>query len=280
MTGTSGLGRETINQLAQHGTPRIFFTGRNAKAADETIQAAKALNAKADVTFVDCDFSDLKSVAAAANRIKGAISGLDLLFCNAGIMAVPAALSKDGYEVQFAVNHIAHALLVNKLLPALQRTSQQGGDARVIISSSLGFKLAGGIAFDTLNTTQEAYIMGGLSRYSQSKLANILYSAELSRRHPDITFVSIHPGVIKTGIVTGLSTFYRYFTEILTIWQQVSVEEGVKNQLWAASTEKAAIENGAFYEPVGKPGVQTAASKDTKLAEDLYEWTEKAIAEY
>ena len=233
-----------------------------------------------DITFIECDFSDLNSVKAAGDRINSAISGLDILFCNAGIAAVPAALSKDGYEIQFAVNHIGHALLANKLLPALQRTSSQGGDARVIMTASLGFMFANDIAFDTLQTKQEAYIMGAFRRYGQSKLANILYSAELARRHPDITFVSVHPGVISTGIMTGLSTFNRYFTEATTLFQQVSVQEGAKNQLWAASTDKAAIENGAFYEPVGQPGRQSAATKNTKLAEQLYEWTEKAIAGY
>lgn len=195
-------------------------------------------------------------------------------------MAAPADLSKDGWEIQFATNHLGHAMLVKKLLPTLQRTARSGADVRVIFSTSLGFKFASTIDFDTLNTKQESVIFGGFRRYGQSKLANILYAAELARRYPEITSVSVHPGVIRTGIITGLSTFNRYFTELTTWGSQTTVHEGAKNQLWASSVAKSNIVNGEYYEPIGKPGGHTQASKDDALAAKLYDWTEDVITKY
>jgi NAD(P)-dependent dehydrogenase (short-subunit alcohol dehydrogenase family) len=270
-----------VCQLAAHGTPRIFFTGRNAKTADDTIQRAKTVGSgAARLTFIPCDLTDLKSTAEAGDRIARETSRLDWVFCNAGIMAAPSGLSKDGWEIQFATNHLGHAMLVKKVLPILEQTAQGGADVRVVFNTSLGFKFASTIAFDTLNTKQESAILGGFKRYGQSKLANILYPAELARRYPNITFVSVHPGVIKTGIITGLSTFNRYFTELTTYGSQVTVQEGAKNQLWASSIAKSDLVNGEFYEPVGKPGGHTQASKNEALRGQLYDWTEGVIAKY
>lgn len=224
--------------------------------------------------------TDLASTSEAGARIALEADKLDWIFCNAGIMATPAGLTKDGWEVQFGVNHLGHAMLIKKLLPTLERTATEGSDVRVIFNTSLGFKFASTIAFDTLNTTQESMILGAFKRYGQSKLANILYPAELSRRHPSITFASIHPGVIKTGLVNGLSGFNYYFTEATTFASQVTIEEGAKNQLWAASVDKSKIVSGEYYEPVGKPGGHTAASKDEKLSGELYAWTEKAMSRF
>ncbi|KAF2764137.1 NAD(P)-binding protein [Teratosphaeria nubilosa] len=249
--GTAGLGQEVICQLAAHGTPRILFTGRNARSAEETIERAKSVGG-AQISFVACDMTELKSSAEAGERIARDTDRLDWVFCNAGIMAAPPALSKDGWEIQFAVNHLGHAMLLRKLMPTLERTAKTGADVRVVFTTSLGFKFARTIAFDTLSTKQEALILGAFRRYGQSKLANILYPAELAQRYPEITFLSIHPGVIKTGIITGLSGFNRYFTELTTYGSQVTVEEGVRNQLWAASAEKSKIANGEYYEPVDK----------------------------
>jgi len=161
-------------------------------------------------------------------------------------------------------------MLFKKILPIHEHTAQGGADVRVVFNTSLGFKFASTIAFDTLNTKQESAILGGFKRYGQSKLANTLYPAELAQRYPDITFVSVHPGVIKTGIISGLSTFNRFFTELTTYGNQVTVQEGAKNQLWASSTAKSDVVNGEFYEPIGKPGAHTQASKNGALRDRLY----------
>ncbi|PSK33982.1 hypothetical protein B9Z65_8308 [Elsinoe australis] len=279
--GTAGLGRETVTSLVKAGSPHIFFTGRNAKSAQETTEAVKAIDRGAKVTFVECDLTDLKAVKAAAEEITSQTNRLDIVFCNAGIMATPAALSKDGFEIQFATNHLGHAMLVQQLLPLLQKTATQPkSDVRIIHNTSLGYQLASKINYDTIRTTQESYVLGAFKRYGQSKLANVLYPAEFARRYPNITSVAIHPGVIMTGLVTNLSSFNYYFTQASTYKEQVTVDEGVKNQLWAATAPKDQIKNGAFYEPVGKLGRTTPAALNQEMAKELYDWTEKTLAQY
>jgi NAD(P)-dependent dehydrogenase (short-subunit alcohol dehydrogenase family) len=124
-------------------------------------------------------------------------------------MAIPTGLTKDGYEIQFGTNHLGHALLIKLLLPTLQRTADEtkgGADPRIVLLASKGMTLhpTGGIVFDELRTTQENLAFAHWRLYGQSKLANILYAAELARRLPQITSVSVHPGVMMTGLVTGL----------------------------------------------------------------------------
>jgi len=104
-------------------------------------------------------------------------------------VAKPPALSEDGYEIQFAVNHLAHALIIKTLLPALLKSaSKPNSDVRIVNLTSAAWRGApsGGIRFASLNTTQPGFI-GHWFRYSQSKLANIVYASELARRYPEIT---------------------------------------------------------------------------------------------
>jgi NAD(P)-dependent dehydrogenase (short-subunit alcohol dehydrogenase family) len=189
--------------------------------------------------------TDLARTSEAGARIARETNKLDWVFCNAGIMAAPTGLTKDGWEVQFCVNHCGHAMLIKKPLPTLKQIAKVGGGVHVVFDTSLGFKFASTIAFNTLNMTQETVILGAFRSHGQSKLANILYPAELAWWYPSITFVSSHPGVIKTGLVNGLSGFNRYFTEATTFASQVTIEEGAKNQLWVASVDKSEIVSGS-----------------------------------
>lgn len=279
--GTAGLGAHYVRTLAATGSPHIFFTGRNTDAANELMSESQTLHPSARLTFIQCDMTSLPSMSEAASSILSQTTRLDLLFCNAGIMAIPAALTQEGYEIQFGVNHLAHALLLKKLLPVLQRTAAEpGSDVRVITTTSLGYRFATTISFDTLKTTQESAIFGAFRRYGQSKLANILFTQALAKKYPDIKFVATHPGVINTGLISGLSGFNRYFTQTTTWHQQVSVEEGAKNGLWAAFRDGKEVASGEFYEPVGKPGVQSTATKNGELEERLWKWTEEALEKY
>ncbi|PKX98384.1 oxidoreductase, short-chain dehydrogenase/reductase family [Aspergillus novofumigatus IBT 16806] len=184
-------------------------------------------------------------------------------------MAQPPSLTKDGYEVQFGTNHLGHALLIRKCLPLLQRTAEQQeqSDARIILLTSLGFRghPSGGIVFSDLKTVQHfhAFGLGPWIRYGQSKLANILYARELARRYPAITCVSIHPGVVSTGLVENQTWGNRAFIYVTTI-----------GKLWAATVRKEELVNGGFYEPVGVLGKLYRAAGDDALAGRLWEWTE------
>lgn len=282
--GTAGLGTETILQLAQHNPAEIYFTGRNQKAADDVINRIKSSGTTAKITFVALDLLSMSSIKAAQSSFPA--SRLDVLICNGGIMAQPPGLSKDGYEIQFATNHLSHALLIKLLMPTLLRTADlPSSNVRIVILTSLGFRghPKGGIVFKDLKTTQDFGAFGSWYRYGQSKLASILYASELARRYGEkLTAVSVHPGVINTGLVGGLSFGNKAFVHVASMGKMIKPHEGAYNTLWAATREKGAIQNGGFYEPVGQysPKRLDSAAKDPALAKELWDFTEQELSTY
>lgn len=227
------------------------------------------------------DLSSLSSIAAGVKKFNH--DRLDIFMGNAGVMAVPAGLSKDGYEIQFATNHLGNAAVLHHLLPIMLKTADiPGSDVRIVLNTSTGWRghPRQGIVFDKLNTTQEDLALGTWARYGQSKVANILYAAELARRHPKITSVSIHPGIINTGLISNLSFWNRWFVYVTSTGQRITLEQGIMNQTWAAAGAKREdLVNGALYMPVGIESNSTldATAGDAKLAKELWEWTEKAL---
>jgi len=152
-SGTSGIGRESILQLAKHNPKHIYFTGRNTQAADAVITEAKS--SSPNVTFIPCDQTSLYSVSEAAKSfLQKSGNELDVLICNASIMAIPPGVSKDRYEIQFAINHLAHSLLIKLCISALQKTATEKGDARIVSVTSLAFRetAAAGIVFKDLKS--------------------------------------------------------------------------------------------------------------------------------
>jgi NAD(P)-dependent dehydrogenase (short-subunit alcohol dehydrogenase family) len=133
------------------------------KAGEALIADIKKNNASASLTFVEMDLCSLASVKAAAQKF--AHDRLDVLLCNAGIMAVPPALSKDGYEIQFATNHLGHAMLIRKLLPIMLKTATlPGSDVRIVCLTSNGWMShpKGGVKFSELKTVQEGFYGAGI----------------------------------------------------------------------------------------------------------------------
>ncbi|KAJ2899210.1 NAD(P)-binding protein [Zalerion maritima] len=287
--GNSGLGKQCVLEYARHGGPsQIWLAARSlsraGEAADEIKSQLAAPSRQADIRLLEMDLSSLASVRAAARVFLAEAARLDILMLNAGIMAVPPGLSKDGYEIQFATNHVGHALLAKLLLPALEKTasaSQPGVDARarVVCLSSYGHVSAPkpeGIRFGSLRT--EADDLGPYGRYGQSKLANVLWTRQMARLYPQFTFASIHPGVVRTNLMnnaTGSSCAVRVLGKVATKLV-TPVDQGARNQLWA-SVATEGIESGEYYEPVGIGGMATELGRDMDLAEKLWDWTEKEL---
>lgn len=190
--------------------------------------------------------------------------------------------------VQFGTNHLGHALLVKLLLPTLLHTAEISKDRpRLVFTTSSGFAFhpLSGINFDTLKTTQRLSwpvlsFFGPWIRYGQSKLANILYAAELARRYPQLHSTAVHPGVIFTGLVDTLSMLNYLFVYITSLPIRITIDQGVKSQLWAAVHDEKEVVNGGFYVPVGVPGRHDAKSRSPELARKLWEWTENELVDY
>jgi NAD(P)-dependent dehydrogenase (short-subunit alcohol dehydrogenase family) len=191
----------------------IYFTGRNVSAANALLAELKLSHPDLGVTFIAMELSSLQSVKdAITNNFKH--DRLDILMNNAGIIVKPPILSVDGYECQFATNHLGHAMLTRHLLPYLLKAAgEPESDVRVVSNTSDGYEIhrmiKGGISFTDLDSgsTMNKWILGPWQRYGQSKVANILFASELARRYPQIVSVSIHPGVVKTPMVTEMRCF-------------------------------------------------------------------------
>jgi NAD(P)-dependent dehydrogenase (short-subunit alcohol dehydrogenase family) len=288
--GTAGLGAESVATLARHNPGQIFFTGRNQKTADALIDRVKKISPNVKVTFLKSDISSFASIKEMVAAFNSQSDRLDILMLNAGVMALDASVSADGYEIQFATNHLGHALLVKLLLPTLQATKRLPDvkDVRIVNLTSQAYQLAPsqGIDFATLKSPQPN--LGGLmtlggkwARYGQSKLAQLLYSQELARHYPDVTSVSVHPGYIKTGLFDAVSFTTALPVLLVGMGRWVPVEQGFWTQCWAATTAKENLVNGEYYEPVGVMGKRTsklAKDEGGVLGKKLWEWTDKALS--
>lgn len=286
--GTTGLGAGFISLIASHNPAHIFFSGRNQARADELISKVQKVSPTTRLTFVPCDLSSFASIQDAAKQFLEKSDRLDVLMCNAGVMALEPGLSKDGYEIQFATNHLGHALLIKLLLPTLLHTaSQSESDVRIINLSSTAHTTTpkAGIELDRLKTDQAScgpfYTPSKFMRYGQSKLANLLYAQELAREYPDITSVSVHPGFIKTELHQHENFMDRQMVNIVSGGKWIDVKEGHYNQTWAATTKKENLVNGAYYEPMCQqvtPGTKQA--RDKVLTRKLWDWTQKELEGY
>lgn len=173
--GNTGLGKATALALAQKGA-RVILACRSLERGDKAASEirSKVKNAKIRVYFLD--LSSLKSVRKFAQDFSRTESELHILVNNAGIYGCPHWKTEDGYEMQFAVNHLGHFLLTNLLLDTLARSIP----SRIIIVGSSLHKGAQ-IAFDDLNGDKEYHPR---KAYGQSKLANLLFAHELNKRLP------------------------------------------------------------------------------------------------
>ncbi len=282
LTGNNGLGKAAALELSKHNPAHIFLGSRIAQKGNAAVAEIQSLVPSAKLTLVEIDLASFSSVKAAANKFLAASGRLDILMNNAGIMSVPASTTVDGYEIQFGTNHMGHALLTKLLLPTLLKTSQElKADVRIITLSSAFHTLApsGGILFDTLH---DATSTGAeMTRYGQSKLANILYSMELARRYPAITAVAVHPGYVNTGLSTTMNDNHFVARVVTAVWSKfsgVDAEKGARNQLWAATAN--GVESGVYYEPVAKKKGGSVYTRDVQLARKLWDWTETELRDW
>ena len=287
MAGNVGLGKTSVEQLCQHDPARIYLAARSKAKFDLAIAEIQATlpegKTTSNIEYLEIDLSSLSSVGLAAQKVLAENQRLDILMNNAGVLAAPA-LTSDGYELQFGTNHIGHMYFTLLLLPLLVKTSSHGqNDVRIVNLSSFAHKTApsAGILLEDggakLKTTMKEYAL--FTRYGQSKLANILFTTQLAKRYPNILSVAIHPGAVSTslgGSVTQSTWLLGIFRKLVDPLLKRS-DEGVKNQLWAATAKKELIQNGKYYEPVGSLSGESALARDEKLSEELWNWTVRAL---
>jgi len=172
--GNSGVGKQSVLELSKHKPAKLYMTARSKAKYDAAVTDIKKSNPNASITFLELDLASFASIKAAANTVLAENDRLDILINNAGVMALPQGLTKDGFEVQFGTNHMGHALLTKILMPLLLRTaSKPDSDVRIVNLSSGAHGIApkGGFLPETVTTEMPQYHT--YARYGQSKMANI-----------------------------------------------------------------------------------------------------------
>ncbi|MGK2881929.1 MAG: SDR family NAD(P)-dependent oxidoreductase [Mycobacterium sp.] len=195
ITGANtGLGFETAKALAGKGA-HVVIAVRN---PDKGKQAAAQIGG--DVEVQELDLTSLDSIRSAADALKAGNERIDLLINNAGVMTTPKGTTADGFELQFGTNHLGHFALTGLLLDRIVDVP----GARIVTVSSNGHKIRGAIHFDDLQWERSYSRMGA---YSQSKLANLLFTYELQRRlavRGAAIAVASHPGFSSTDLGRNL----------------------------------------------------------------------------
>lgn len=278
----SGLGLQSVLDLARHGPKEIWLTSRTTEKANQAIQEIKKEVPTANLKPLSLDLSSFESIKSAARNFTQSSQRLDVLLLNAGIMASDAGLTKDGYEIQFGTNHVGHALLTKLLTPVLDKTAAEpGSDVRVVVLTSAAVAMApkAGIEFDTLKTEQVP--MGTWTRYGQSKLANALFARQLAKLHPTWTVSAIHPGVVTTNLSRHVQDRYWFAKGLMPIANLLltTVQQGALNQLWGSTAPKGDIKSGEMYFPVADltGGRRGPYVKDDAMAKKLWDWTEQEL---
>ncbi|MFI5659901.1 SDR family NAD(P)-dependent oxidoreductase [Streptomyces sp. NPDC051684] len=241
--GSSGLGLETTRALVAAGA-RVVVPARRPESAR---QALAGLGGDL-CEIVPMDLTDLGSVRAAAERIRGSVDRLDLLMAVAGVMATPQRRVGPGWEYQLAANHFGHFALVGELYPLLR--DAQG--ARVIVYSSGGHGISD-------FRWHDPHFRTGYDRwqaYGQAKTANVLFAVHLDAlgRGDGVQAFALHPGSIITGLQRELTR--REQVELGWVDQHGTVigegfkspSQGAATGLWAATSPLLAGRGGLYLE--------------------------------
>jgi len=259
---TSGVGLETAKALAQQGAT-IVALGRNAERGARALGEIRAVATHPkSVSFVMCDLASLASVRKAATDVASVHSRIDVLVNNAGLVLAKRRETIDGFEETFAVNHLAHFLLTGMLLRNIA-ASDQGR----IINVSSGAHWMGRLPLDDLQASRK---YSSFQVYSNSKLANVLFTRELARRLAGtrITANVLHPGFVSSnfGKDNGwLSTL------LLTISKpiQISSAKGAETSAYLASSPEVAGVTGGYFDK-SRQAQSSKLSQDPQAMHDLW----------
>lgn len=249
---SSGIGKETALDFYKRGARVIMACRDLEKAAvvkSEIEEKCKHVAETGKLVLVKCDLASLKSVRECAVTILDTEPQIKILVNNAGVMMCPKSYTEDGFEMQFGTNHLAHFLLTMLLLPRMRHSTP----ARIVTVSSAAHTRYG-INFDDLNYKNRSY--SPAEAYSQSKLANVLFSKELASKLKEhnidgVRTYSLHPGVIKTELGRHLddSLFWgaRRLIGIMFMPFLKSPELGAQTTIYCSVDEKCADETGLYY---------------------------------
>ncbi len=267
----SGIGYETLRVLALRGA-HVFGAART---MDKAATACNSVNGT--TTPLVIELTEPQSIVAAAEQYRSLDRPLDIIVCNAGIMELPQLELIDGVEKQFYVNHLGHFVLVNQLLPQLV-AAEQGRIVNVSSGRATGNAPEEGIQFDNLDGAM-GYDPG--KAYGQSKLANILFTLELSRRLRDtsVTANALRPGVIATNLGRHMPRWKTIALETVGKPFTKTVAQGAATQCYLATAPELRTTSGYLFDHCN-PILAGGYTEDTEMAARLWNVSEELVGQF
>lgn len=259
----SGIGRATAQALAGMGAT-VLACGRSRAKLDEAVAGIREATGNPQVHALVADLSVLAEVRGLAQQIRDRTDRLDVLINNAGIGSDRRIETPDGFELTFAVNHLAPFVLTTALLPLLEATAP----ARVVTVSSGMYVSVKDFDLDDLQSAEGAWVWQKV--YARSKLANVLFTRELARRLEGrgVTATCLHPGVIDTGFgddgdLRGLNALMFRVMK----WFLPGPERGAETSVYLASSPEVEGVTGRYFEKCRDKPMSPLAMDDALAAE-------------
>jgi retinol dehydrogenase 12 len=264
---TAGIGEVTARELARKGA-RIVLVGRSLERCKATAAMISRETGNPAVEYHVADLSSQADVSKLAREFLDRNDRLDVLVNNAGAFFTKRLESVDGIEMTFALNHLGYFLLTSLLLDSLKGSSP----SRIVSVASEAHRFVSKIDFDD---PQGAKKYGGWHAYSQSKLANILFTAELARRlsGTGVTANCLHPGFVASNFTAGngaMGWMMRRMASLIAI----PTDEGAKTSIYLASSSEVQGITGKYFDKE-KPTEPTKAARDEATAARLWTLSEK-----
>jgi NAD(P)-dependent dehydrogenase (short-subunit alcohol dehydrogenase family) len=274
VTGSNvGIGLETAVGVAALEATTVLACRDEAKAAAAAVAVTRR-TWNDDVHTVPLDLADLGSVRAAADEVLSRWDRLDVLVNNAGGTWSERAVTVQGFERTFGVNHLGHFYLTNLLLGRLRASAP----SRIVSVTSLGHHMAWkGMRFDDLQSERS---FEGFEAYCRSKLANLLFTTELARRLPpaQVTANAVHPGAVRSsfGMDGDLTGFSAWGLQVARPFE-ISPRRGAKTSIFLATSPRVVDKTGMYWVR-SKPGHMSRQARDGAAAARLWDESEKLCA--
>lgn len=269
---TTGIGIDTARAMAATKA-HVILAARSEQKGRELEKTLKSETKNENIEWIPLDLEDLDSVKKFTELFLAKNLPLHILIFNAGMQAHTFQKTKQGFEKDFGVNHMAHFYLANLLLDKLKANAP----SRIVVVSS-GLHTRGVINFDDLNHEKTAY--SGFPVYSNSKLANALFAAELARKleNTKVTVNYLHPGVIKTGLAREMSSILTGLFFFLGGLFMKSPAQGAATTVYCAVAPELESVSGKYFSNcnVTQP---SATASDPKIAARFWEVSEKLLNE-
>lgn len=259
---SSGIGQATALALAKQGAT-LLLVCRDRRRGEETVGAIAEQTGHRDVTLLLADLSVQQEIRRLAAEVLATGRPLHVLINNAGVVNLQRTVTADGIETTFAVNHLAYFLLTNLLLERLRASAP----ARIVNVSSDAHKF-GALDFDDLGNERTYRAM---RVYGQSKLANILFTAELARRcaGSGVTANSLHPGAVGTGLGKNNGAWARVLIALLRPFFRTPAD-GAATSVYLATSPTVAGVSGRYFAKC-REKQPSAAARDADAARRLWE---------